>query len=712
MDYRARIYSFYASLLIGLIFTTTSYGQPSRLEDSLDDSTIVYPASYFVEFNPVSANDMLNRIPGIGLALRGGRGGSRGLGSGEGEVLINGQRITGKSNEGRNQLSRISADQVDYIEIIRGTSETLDVRSGGQVVNVVLLDMPSRSSTTMEVRTDRLPDGTLDPGGQISFSNQAGQLNYLLHIAADPRYRASESREQSYDPNYNLRETRTEVRTRDETQFQTSVNLGYSMENSVAQFNAQYETRGDTPSRTERVINDLINESSRLQFDYNNSERDAWEVGGDYEHDFGARGKYRFLFIINDREFQSTRNRYDVEDETYNKNLFLFNYGRDRERIGRTSYTINPNPDHGIEMGIEYAQTIRDNDLKMGLDTDGMPSPEYGDLVPVTVDNSGSLVEEIRYETFAVHNWQINPRMALESSVIVENSTIAQSGDVTNTRDFEFVRPKLDYRFNITSSLQLRALVEKNVEQLSFSDFSASVDGGDEDQNTLAGNPGIRQEQSWRYELNFELRLPDDLGVVNSQFWYRDLEDVIARIDVSPSPTNLQSARGNIGDGKRYGLNLDISSKLNGLGLDNALLTTGVRLRDSEITDPFLGIRRRQPGNGRWSLNMGFRHDLTQQAVTYGINYSNNSNGGEGREEIDIIDIEERIESPYLSAYVQKLAFGNMMFRLESNNITENEFCRKRTRFVGATVDGIVEEIENYCNGNGLELAFKIRATF
>ena len=700
------------SLLAGVFLTLPALGQLGQFEDPTDDSTIVYPASYFAEFNPVSANDMLNRIPGIGLALRGGRGGGRGLGSGEGEVLINGQRITGKSNEGRSQLARISSDQVDYIEIIRGTSEELDVRGGGQVVNVVLLDLPSRSSTTLEVRTDRVRDGTLDPGGQLSYSGQSGQINYLFTVQADPRYRASESWETSHDPDFNLQETRTEKMVRDETNYQTSTSLGYTMENSVVQFNALYETRGNAPSQTERIINGLVNDSTRVQWEDNNSERDGWEVGGDYEYDFGRLGKYRILFIVNDREFQFVRNRFDVEDGENDKNLFLQNYGRDRERIGRTSYTFNPNRAHGLEMGIEFAQTIRDNDLKMGLDREGTPSPDYGGLVPVIIPNAQSTVEEIRYETFAVHNWQINPRMALESSIIVETSTIEQSGDVSNSRDFEFVRPKLDYRFDITPELQLRAMVEKDVEQLSFRDFSASVDGGDEDQNTQFGNPEIRQEQSWRYELNLEYRLPEDLGVLNSQFWYRDLEDVIARVDVSPSPDNLQSARGNIGDGKRYGVNLDLSSKLDGIGLTNALLTTGVRLRDSEITDPFLGTKRRQPGNGRWSLNMGFRHDLTQQAFTYGINYSNNSNGGEGREEIDIIDIEERIESPYLSAYVEKQAFGSMTFRLESNNLTDNQFCRKRTRFVGATADGVVEEIENYCNGNGLELALKIRATF
>ena len=68
--------------------------QLAQPEFPSDNSTVVYPASYFAEYFPVSANDMLNRIPGIGLALRGGNSG-RGLGSGEGEILINGQRITG-----------------------------------------------------------------------------------------------------------------------------------------------------------------------------------------------------------------------------------------------------------------------------------------------------------------------------------------------------------------------------------------------------------------------------------------------------------------------------------------------------------------------------------------------------------------------------------------------------------------------------------------
>jgi outer membrane receptor for ferrienterochelin and colicins len=687
------------------------YGQLNQPEDPTDDSTIIYPASYFAEYFPVSANDMLSRIPGIGLALRGG-GGGRGLGSGEGEVLINGQRITGKNNEGRDQLNRISADQVEQIEIIRGTSEELDVRGGGQVVNVVLLDTPSRSSTSIELRTDRKQDGTLDPGGQVSLSGQNGDLNYLFSLEAEPNYRNSKAREFSFDAEGNPTETRREETTRDRTEFAVSMNLGYHFDRSVIQFNALAEDRTRSPQDRLRVIDDLINNTTRVQSELSDSDRTNWEIGGDYEYSFSNGAKYRFLFIVNDREYGYDRTRLDVEDSASSANLFLAGTGRDRERIARSSYTFDLDAAQGMEFGIEGAQTIRDSTLRMGLDIPGTPSPDFSNLVPVSIDNSSSSVEELRYEPFAVHNWQINDRMSLESSVIYETSTIEQSGDVSRTRDFDFIKPKLDYRYDITPSLQLRAGIEKDVSQLSFSDFSASTDNSDEDKNTQAGNPEIVQEQSWRYELNLELRLPNDAGVVNSQFWYRDVEDHIDRVDVSPSPDDLQSARGNIGDGNRYGLNLDVSTKLDRFRLPNALLTTGIRLRDSEFTDPFLGIKRRQRNNGRWSLNMGFRHDITSQQLTYGINYSNNSNGSTGRNSYDINDIETYTQKPYLSAYVEKKAFGNFTFRFESRNITENEFCRTRTRFEGATVDGVVREVEDYCNGNGMELALRVRTTF
>lgn len=697
--------------VMAFFFSQNLLSQPDQPIISADQSTVVYPASYFDGFYPVSANDMLNRIPGINLALRGGSSG-RGLGAGEGEVLINGQRTTGKNNEGRDQLNRITANQVDYIEIIRGTSENVDIRSGGQVVNVVLLESSSRSSTTIETETRRARNGTFDSGGQVSVAGTRKNIDYIVNFQADPGYRYWDSDEFTYDRDDNLIGTEKQEVHRDETEYSGNVNLGFNMNKSVFKVNGLFEERGDSPTDRERIISDFSAGTVRVQDDQQSTTRKNWEVGGDYEYETNSDSRFRVLFIVNDRNSTYDRIRYDVANEELEPNLFLDRLTRDRERIVRTSFIRNLPRNQGIEFGAEGAQTIRDSDLRMGLNTPGEPNPNYGNLVPVSIDNSKSTVQELRYEPFTIHNWQINDRMSLESRLLYETSTIEQKGDVSRERSFSFVKPKIDYRYNLTQSFQVRLEIERDISQLSFSDFSASVDSNDEEKNTFAGNPEIVQEKLWRYDLNLEYRLPNDLGVINSQIYYRDAEDHIDRIDVSPSPDDLRSARGNIGDGKWYGVSFDISAKLDPLKIQNALFTTRIRIRDSEFTDPFLGIKRRREGNGRWGLNMGFRHDLTSKRLTYGINYSNDSNDGEGRKQFDIDDIEERLNQPSMSAYIEKRAFDNLTFRFESRNLTENQWCRRRTRFDGHIRDGQVREIEDYCSRSGIQLALRVRATF
>jgi len=703
-----------ASILFLAIASSVEATAQQGTEAIIEGSTIVYDADFFAEFSPVNVNDMMDRIPGISLAMNNRGGGNRrGLGPGENEILINGQRQTGKSNEGRDQLSRLSADQVDYIEIIRGTSEEMDIRSGGQVVNIVLLDSRSRSNITAEANMDRYHDGTFDPGAKLSWTGQSGPLNYLFHLEGEPSYQNRLSKEFSRDPAGNLLETRFEDSTREQTDYETSFNLGYQFDNSLVQLNGLYG--GDcAPEDKERLINDYSDSGivSQLEREAIDRCRENWEIGGDYEYEFRNGGKYRFLFIVNDGQWLQERDRFEVFDDREEKDLFLYNNGRDQERIFRTSYTFDPIPNHGLEFGIERAQTLRDGNLRLGLDLGGTPSPEHGFLTAVAVDNSNSTVEEVRYENFLVHNWQINDKSSLESSLIYETSTITQTGDVYNERDFDFVRPKLDYRYNINQSMQLRATAEKLVSQLSFSDFMASSDSDDDDQNTQAGNPQIVQEQHWEYSLNLEYRLPNSIGVLNSEIYYRDYEDVIDRVDVSTEPDDLRSARGNIGGAYRYGMNLDASSRLGYIGLPSALLSLGISVQDSEVTDPFLNIKRRMRYNSRWFGRASFRHDITRWDMSYGFSYFNSDNDSNARQQIDINDIERDIRDYGLMLFFEKKAFNGITFRLDVRNANDPLRCRERTRFLGATIGGIVEEIENYCSQDGPVYALKVRHTF
>jgi len=711
------------SRLLGLVTAvalmlahTTQATAKSPDNESLHDSTVVFQAEFFKKFQPVSVNDMIDRIPGVGLALsRSGGRGRRGLGGGGNEILVNGQRITGKSNSSRDQLGRIAADQVDYIEIIRGTSEEIDVRGASQVINVVLLETKSRSSLAAEINADRVQDGNIAPGGRFSYTGLSGNFNYLVAVESEPRYRKTHTFESSRDANGNLLEIREESIIRDQNDLQASVNLGYQFENSLLQLNALLG-RTNPPTDLRRKILDFRRTeiTSRYVREDNKFIRDNWEVGGDYEYEFDSSAKYRVLFLINDSVSDFTRKRFDIRDSGEDKELFIRSLGRDREQILRTSYTWNIFSEHALELGVEGAHTIRNNGLLLGTKFSQTQVSEItGGLPAVQIDNAFSEIQERRFEYFGIHNWQLNDRMALESQLIFEDSIIEQTGDIDNARRFNFLRPRVDYRFDITPTVQFRATIEKEVSQLSFSDFSASQDSSDDDQNIQGGNPDVVQEQSWRYDLNLEYRLPEGLGVINTRMYYREVEGVIGRIDVSESDDNLLSARGNIGDGRRYGINVQGSSKLRYLGLPDAIATMSIGLGDSDVIDPFLNRKRRMRSYpSRWSTRASFRHDYQPWNFSYGFNYSWSDQQGEQRVNFDLFDIEREVDEYNLSLFLEKRTSNGITFRFDVRNVNNRESCRIRTRYEGRISNGIVEEIEDYCRAEGILYALKIRHTF
>jgi hypothetical protein len=441
-------------------------------------------------------------------------------------------------------------------------------------------------------------------------------------------------------------------------------------------------------------------------------DRNNWEIGGDYEYLSEGGNRFKVLFISNRNNSASTRERYDVfADGSESKDLFLDLGSVTTERIVRGSYTMGLFEGQDIEFGAERAQTTLDSSLALGLPSSaGTPSADFGGLVPQAVSNANSTVEEIRIEPFIIHNWIINSRMTLESTLLYELSEISQSGDVNRTRDFDFVKPKVDFRYNLTPQLQLRGSAEKVVRQLRFSDFVASNDPQDNDSITLYGNENLRQEWFWKYDFYADYRLPNDIGVVNMNLFYHQHKDRIARIDVSPSEDNLQSANGNIGDGDVVGISINSSIRMRMINLPNLLVTSALSVRDSEIEDPFLGIDRRFARFGRGRLTLGFRHDLPRWNMNYGLEWSNRFDSNEKVYDID--DIADYIGEPNTNAFVQFVDSRGTTYRFDARNATSNLQCRERTRFVGRISANILEEIEDRCETSGRVVSLKINGTF
>ncbi|MDC3239245.1 TonB-dependent receptor plug domain-containing protein, partial [Gammaproteobacteria bacterium] len=278
-----------------------------------DESTIRYPAEYFVDFNPMTAQDMVYRIPGVQTSSRsrsGGGGGGRGFGSGgSSEIIINGKRAAGKSNATGQQLQRITAQQVNYIEIIRGTSGELDVRGSGQIVNVVLFEELSSTSVNYEINMESYADQERKPGGSVALSGKAGQLGFVLSGEIDPRYENQTMKEHSVLADYSDNDYIREDRIRDQTNYNLSANLDYEINDfSSARFNALYR-EDDNPTEIFRTITSVRSDPSVLtaQREDQGGERNNWEVGGDYELNRSNGDRLKFLFIANQRNDHQIR---------------------------------------------------------------------------------------------------------------------------------------------------------------------------------------------------------------------------------------------------------------------------------------------------------------------------------------------------------------------------------------------------------------------
>ncbi len=712
--------------LSALALVLSLSGTASAQAPAGEDTTIVYPADYFTEYAPITAKDMVDRIPGAGNASGGGGGGGprgggnpgaggRGLGGGGGDnqVLINGKRTAGKDNDTNAMLTRINASQVDRIELIRGTSGALDVRGGAQVINVVLFEELSNTSISYEANMDRYADHQTEPGGSLSVSGQSGALNYLFAVQAEPRYDHYVSKENSILGNFQPNDIIREDRIREQTDYRFTTNLGYDITaNSSLRLNALYGN-SDSETALDRVTTNLRVRPNTLSYEREDTpgKNSNWEVGGDYEWLRGNGDRFKVLFITNERDQGTVRERYRVNaDGSETKNLFLDSGSVAQERIVRSSYTTGLAAGQDIEFGLERAQTILDSSLRLGtLSSTGVPSAAFGGLVPQNVANSNTKVEEIRYEPFAIHNWQINSRMSLESSLVYETSELTQSGDVNKSREFDFWKPKLDYRFDVTPMFQLRGMVEFDVRQLSFSDFVASGDNDDNDMNTEAGNANLEPETWINADFDAQYRLPDDIGVVSARVNFMRHFDKIERIDVS-TPTTLAATNGNIGDGDMWQLILRSSIRMKMIDMPNLLVTANFTVRDSKIKDPFLGIDRRFTNYERGRLELGFRHDLPQWRMNYGLSWNNRFDGNIKR--YDLEDIELTAGDPMVMAFVEYIAFGSTTIRFDVRNATDNLQCRERQRFVGRISANILEEIEDQCGGSGRVLALKINGTF
>ena len=139
------------------------------------DNSSVYPVSFFSQYTPQNAMQMVNRLPGF--SFDGGSDG-RGFGGNAGNVLIDGVRPTSKAGGLKGALQRIPASQVLHIEILRGGVGAGEAAGQSIVANVIKKDIDT--SGTWSVDFERSSNGVVKPDIEASFTIKFGEWDMLF----------------------------------------------------------------------------------------------------------------------------------------------------------------------------------------------------------------------------------------------------------------------------------------------------------------------------------------------------------------------------------------------------------------------------------------------------------------------------------------------------------------------------------------------------
>lgn len=575
----------------------TSPEAAGAIDEAVEERRSFTPAD-FARFSPRNALEIVEQIPAFQLVEADS---NRGLGQASSNVLVDGQRLSSKSETVSDQLRRIPVDKVARIEIVDGAS--LDIPGlTGQVANIVTV------GGSFEGTYEWQP--TYDVGerlsllqGNISVSGSAGDFEFTGGVSND----ASQRREffgtsRLFDPADQLFESRESIFRTIYDQPKLSASVKWTPREAVIA-NARSSYRwviSDSVGTEDRADpHGPISTVRRPGF----TDFEEFELGGDLTFPF-IGGSLKLIGLASNSwsDFGSEEVLTDLASGIDTGTRFLQNTERS-ERIARGEFSWSSGSTDWQIAG-EAAFNTLDNVGRLFL------LDEDGEFVERDFPGAVGGVTEDRYEGSLTYGRPLASTMKLQATAAVEQSMLATTGANANERSF--LRPKgsVSLAWDPSDDLDLSFTARRRVGQLQFSDFLARIFLEEDRQN--AGNNDLLPPQSWEYVLEGTKRF-GAYGSVNLRAFHYEIEDLvdIILVEGGESPGNIDSA-------SRTGASANGTLQLEPFGVAGAKFDLSLSYEDSNVTDPLTGLDREIIFTQEWSGRLDFRHDISGSDIAYG----------------------------------------------------------------------------------------------
>ncbi len=622
----------------------------------------VYTASDFERFAPRNALDMLSQVPGFSIRSEDGQ---RGLGQATANVLINGERISSKSDGVFSQLRRISLDRVVQIEIVDGADLGIPGLSG-QAANVVT--RPAAISGQFEYRATARPKYARPSffGGEISLSGSDDELEWTVaYNHGVGRGGAGGGESFVLDNAGNVIEDRDVVIrfVGDFPRLSGQVSWtspGGTELNFNANYGRNYTNFSDDEARDLVVGTDFLRNFDNRGRGYN------YELGGDIDFALGP-GRLKLVGL---ERFNQNRSRQNAiatfADGSADEGNRFSSVSDSGERIARAEYSWDM---LGGSWQLDAEAAFNRLDRTASL----FELDPTGEFVEIDFSNGTGGVTEDRYEMILSHNRSLSDDLTLQIGAGGEYSTLTQTGPGGLTRSFWRPKGSVSLAWSAADDLDISLKLNRTVGQLSFGDFLASVSLSQNNQN--AGNVQLVPPQSWELDIEIEKEF-GDWANSTLRLEGRWIEDYIEFI---PLPGGLE-ARGNIPSAQRFNINWISTIELSEIGFNGAKLDTTMVYRYSRLRDPLTGEKRHIGGSADISIFAELRHDIPGSDWAWGVGLDYNRPLPFFRLREVTIDSEG---PAYSYAYIEHKDVLGLTVNLQVFNLTDGRAFLERTVYDG-----------------------------
>ncbi|HZG08638.1 MAG TPA: TonB-dependent receptor plug domain-containing protein [Allosphingosinicella sp.] len=650
-----------------------------------------YTPADFARFAPRNALDMLRQVPGFVIREASQE---RGLGQATGNVLINGQRISGKSNDALSELSRIPSTNVTRIEILDGA--TLDIPGlSGQVANIVAT--ASGKMTGQFAWEPSFRQRNTDPvftRGNVSVSGSKGPVEYTLGLQNNSGTSGANGRTLIYNPDLSVREFRNDKFTGESENPRLSGRLTYDGPgSSTGNLNGSYQRfYYDYRERGTRIGDPALPDRVRLVA--NDEDSYSWELGGDYEIALGG-GRLKFIGL---NRFEHVPFGQDLRISFANNSPDIgsrfLRTGDEKEQIARTEYKWKAG---GADWQIsgEAAFNSLDNVSELFL---LRPNGEY-ELIDLP--GSTARVKEDRYELMGSYGRTLSPKLSIQLAAGGEYSSLSQAGGGGLSRAFWRPKGQFSAAWKPNPRTDVNVRLQRRVGQLNFYDFLATVNLGDNREN--AGNPDLVPSQTWHAEVE-GVRNLGAYGSTTLRVYGQLIDDIVDIVPIGAtgeSPGNLESAR-------IWGAEWKTTFQFDPLGWKGAKLDARVQLQKSEVEDPLTGETRPISGSLQRLVTLSLRHDIPDSDWAWGGSMSHEWYAKSYR----LTQVGRQWEGPvWSSLFVENKDVFGLTVRATVNNITAARSIWDRIVYLGRRT-GPVDYIERRDRLIGPIFSFSLRGKF